>query len=48
MRHLAVKNPGYGWETNAGYGTKAHLSGLEKLGATRWHRRSFAPVKKFI
>lgn len=46
MRQLAIKHPGYAWETNAGYGTKAHLNALDKLGITVWHRRSFAPIKQ--
>ncbi len=44
MAELAVEHPGYGWERNAGYGTAQHLSALGKLGASRQHRRSFAPV----
>jgi ribonuclease HII len=45
MQKLAEKYPGYGWERNAGYGTKLHCEGLRRLGVTRWHRRSYAPVK---
>ncbi len=45
MAELAVKYPGYGWEGNAGYGTKAHLSAIEQLGITPHHRMSFAPMK---
>ncbi|MFI5234271.1 MAG: ribonuclease HII [Gemmatimonadales bacterium] len=44
MRHLALRHPGYGWETNAGYGTSEHLEGLRAHGATRHHRQSFSPV----
>lgn len=46
MKKLARKYPGYGWETNAGYGTRGHLEALEKYGVTPFHRRSFAPVSK--
>ncbi len=45
MAELAKKHPYYLWENNAGYGTKAHVEGLMKQGTTKWHRRSFAPVK---
>lgn len=38
--------PGYGFASNAGYGTKDHLAGLEKLGVTPIHRRSFGPVRE--
>lgn len=35
----------YGFGTNMGYGTAAHMAGLSKWGPHTWHRRSFAPVK---
>lgn len=44
MADLATHFPGYGWETNAGYGTAAHLDGLRRLGPTAHHRVSFAPI----
>ena len=44
MRRLAVRYPGYGWETNVGYGTESHQEGLRLLGPTRHHRQSFFPV----
>ena len=44
MHRLARRHPGYGWDTNVGYGTDAHHDGLLKLGPTRHHRQSFAPV----
>ncbi|MGH7629336.1 MAG: ribonuclease HII, partial [Gemmatimonadales bacterium] len=44
MHRLARHYPGYGWETNVGYGTDAHHDGLLRLGPTRHHRQSFAPV----
>jgi len=40
--------PGYGWETNRGYGTPQHYRGLEALGVTPLHRRSFAPVREIM
>jgi ribonuclease HII len=45
MAKLAIRFPGYGWERNAGYGTKEHLEALNRLGPTPEHRRSFAPVR---
>ncbi len=48
MVELAQQHPGYGWETNAGYATKMHLSALRDLGATPHHRRSFAPVRNIL
>tara|TARA_A100000171_G_scaffold36532_1_gene35247 strand:+ start:71 stop:694 length:624 start_codon:yes stop_codon:yes gene_type:complete len=46
MKRLAALFPGYGWERNAGYGTKAHQEALDSLGVTPHHRRSFAPIRK--
>jgi ribonuclease HII len=48
MVDLAQQHPGYGWETNVGYATQAHLTGLRKLGVTPWHRRSFQPVHNIL
>jgi ribonuclease HII len=48
MRRLARRYPGYGWETNAGYGTKQHQAGMKIFGITPWHRRSYAPVKAIM
>ena len=44
MHGLASQHPEYGWERNAGYGTKVHMEALARLGPTPHHRRSFAPV----
>jgi ribonuclease HII len=48
MAKLAIVHPGYGWERNAGYGTAEHRAGLERLGVTPEHRRSFAPIIKML
>lgn len=40
--------PGYGFSSNSGYGTQKHLEGLNKLGITPIHRRSFSPVKQHL
>lgn len=39
--------PGYALAQNMGYGTRAHLAGLAKLGPTPIHRFSFSPVAKY-
>ena len=44
MHRLARRYPGYGWDTNVGYGTESHQEGLRAHGATRHHRQSFGPV----
>jgi ribonuclease HII len=43
MKKLHEEFPHYGWDTNAGYGTKTHMEGLESHGLTPFHRLSFAP-----
>lgn len=48
MKALALVHPGYGWETNMGYGTAKHDLGLQHLGVTQHHRRSFAPIHKML
>ena len=48
MRKIANDYPEYGWESNAGYGTKTHLAAIEKYGITPHSRRSFAPIKQKI
>ena len=47
MMTYDAEHPGYGWRTNKGYGTPAHLSALRQLGPTPLHRRSFAPVAQY-
>jgi len=48
MRDLAQKHPHFGWERNAGYGTKQHIEALRCYGVTPHHRRSFAPVAQLL
>ena len=45
MEEFDRKYPGYDFAQNAGYGTANHLAGLDQLGVTPIHRRSFEPVK---
>lgn len=48
MRSLARRYPGYGWETNVGYGTPEHTEAISALGPTEHHRQSFAPVAQLV
>ncbi len=48
MRKHACDHPHYGWERNAGYGTRQHLDALQRHGVTPLHRRSFAPVAQLV
>lgn len=45
MEDFDREYPGYDFAQNAGYGTAKHLAGLDQLGVTPIHRRSFEPVK---
>ena len=48
MLSLAQQHPGYGWETNMGYGSKSHIAALQNLGVTPHHRRSFKPIHNIL
>ena len=48
MIKLSKKFSNYAWDTNFGYGTKAHLDGLKKFGATAHHRKGFKPIHKIL
>src|SRR6478735_3015689 len=48
MAEYAHEYPGYGWETNRGYGTPHHWRALHALGPTPLHRRSFPRVRAAI
>jgi ribonuclease HII len=44
MAELALSHPGYGFESNKGYGTPAHRCGLDRLGPCPLHRMTFRPL----
>jgi len=44
MGRLAARHPGYGWETNMGYGTEEHHVALKAHGPSCHHRLTFAPL----
>ena len=48
MCHLAEQYPYYGFEKNAGYGTKAHIAGLQKFGICPEHRQTYRPVAEIL
>ncbi|UQS83705.1 ribonuclease HII [Bombilactobacillus thymidiniphilus] len=48
MKNYDKVYPGFGFSDNAGYGTKVHLQGLQKLGPCAIHRHSFNPVKQYL
>ena len=42
MEEYAKEYPGYGFERNAGYGTKEHIGEIAKKGLCKIHRKTFA------
>jgi ribonuclease HII len=48
MEDLSNEFPQYGWDSNAGYGTKKHMEAIAQFGICKYHRRSFAPIKKYL
>jgi len=46
MRWIARKYPGYFFENNVGYGTKAHIRVLKKKGYSEIHRLTF--IRRFV
>jgi ribonuclease HII len=47
MADLASRYPYYGFEKNAGYGTKCHIEGLKKYGIIEGiHRQSYRPIQE--
>lgn len=41
MEKLHLEYPFYDWHKNKGYPTKAHRAGIQKKGASPYHRKSF-------
>ena len=48
MTALDAVYPGYRLSEHKGYPTAVHLAALREQGASRLHRRSFAPVRQII
>lgn len=48
MDELDKQYPEYGFAKHKGYPTKLHFEKLEQFGATPFHRKSYAPVKKIL
>jgi ribonuclease HII len=45
MESRAKQFPHYKWESNMGYGSKAHILGLLEYGPTQMHRKTFLNLK---
>ena len=45
MERMDVLYPAYGFASNKGYGSGAHMQAIAEFGATKWHRCGYEPVK---
>jgi ribonuclease HII len=45
MQLLDKLHPEYGWYQNKGYGTKQHVTAIQEVGVTKYHRLSFRPCR---
>ena len=48
MKDLDNEYPGYGFAKHKGYGTPGHLEALQRLGPCPFHRKSFAPIARWL
>ncbi len=48
MKKLSEIHPEYGWDRNSGYGTREHMEALNLVGPSRFHRKSFAPIRDLM
>ena len=48
MSILDNKYQHFGWKQNSGYGTKKHIDAIKEKGPTKYHRKTFEPVKSLI
>lgn len=48
MARYAETHPGYGFEEHSGYGTKAHLEAIARLGPCPIHRKTFKGVREHV
>ena len=48
MREQDERFPAYGFASNKGYGTAAHMRAIRSEGPCELHRRTFSPVRQMI
>jgi ribonuclease HII len=48
MARLDAIHPGYDFKNHVGYGTAAHMKAIEKLGVSPLHRKSYAPIARYL
>jgi ribonuclease HII len=45
LKKLHLRENFYGWNKNAGYGTKNHLDAISRIGVSKFHRKTYQPSK---
>jgi ribonuclease HII len=48
MEKLHKKFPLYKFDKNKGYPTREHIAAIRKYGITKWHRKTYKPVREFV
>jgi ribonuclease HII len=48
MRALGEEFPYYGWASNVGYPSQQHRDAIDEHGITEHHRKTFAPVRRYL
>lgn len=48
MLKIHEEFPQYGFDKHVGYGTKLHMDNLAKYGPCKYHRKSYAPIRRLI
>ncbi len=48
MKKMSTSFKNYGWDSNAGYGTRHHIKAIKKFGITKFHRKTFHPIHKIL
>jgi len=48
MKILSYQYPHYDWENNSGYGTKTHIEEIKNNNYSKYHRKSFEPLKSIL
>ena len=48
MKNLDLCYKMYGWKKNVGYGTEEHLKAIKKYGITKFHRKTYKPIREFL
>jgi ribonuclease HII len=48
LHKMHLEFPQYNWLKNAGYGTAQHIEAIKNYGITKYHRKTFEPIKSML